>query len=219
MADGGKEVLNLAVICGRVADAIGGDHRQIQGTRDADRRLISPLFFALLMALQFDIDILAAEDARQLFDRLASGFFAAAHQAPQPMALRRLLSDRPGRMRIARDHRRLPRLALCGFPHLELRDELAKILIAFTRFAKQGQARRFVLVLVRQPCRRREPRPEARDRDLRSDVRTDVISLCAGVEAGRAVDAVVVEQRHCRHLQRGRPLDQALPAARQPEES
>ena len=47
---------------------------------DADRSLIAPFFLAFLMALQFDIDILAAEDAHQSFDCFASGFFSATHQ-------------------------------------------------------------------------------------------------------------------------------------------
>ncbi len=101
-------------------------------------------------------------------------------------------------------------LALCCFAHLELRNELAEILIALPRCAKQRQARRLAGMLMRQPGRRRQPRPEAGDGNLRADVRANATALRAGVKTGRAVDAVMVEQRHCRHLQRRCPLDQAL---------
>ena len=40
---------------------------------------------------------------------------------------------------------------LGGFPHLELRDELAKILITFAGFAQQWQACWLRYVLMRQP--------------------------------------------------------------------
>ena len=80
IADGRKEILNLAVVCSRVANAVGGDQRQIQRVRDADRSLISPFLLAFLMALQFDVDIFAPEEIDQLLDCFASFFFAAAGQ-------------------------------------------------------------------------------------------------------------------------------------------
>ena len=72
VADGGEEVEDLAVVCGGVADAVGGEHRQLQRTCDAKRRLVAPLFLALAVPLQFDVDILAAEDARRAV-RLSRG--------------------------------------------------------------------------------------------------------------------------------------------------
>ena len=45
---------------------------------------------------------------------------------------------------------------LGGFAHFEARDELTKILIANLRCAKQEQARRLMIMLVRKPGRRRE---------------------------------------------------------------
>ena len=45
----------------RVADAIGGQQRQMQFARDFHGRLIARFFFAAKMPLQFHIDIFAAE--------------------------------------------------------------------------------------------------------------------------------------------------------------
>ena len=52
----------------------------MQRARNANGRLVAPLLFALLVALQLDIDILAAEDSHQLFHRRAAFSFAAARQ-------------------------------------------------------------------------------------------------------------------------------------------
>jgi hypothetical protein len=75
-------------------------------------------------------------------------------------------------------------LALCRFAHLELRDQLTKILIALARCAEQRQARRFLGMLMRQPGRRREPRPEAGDGNLGSDVRANGAALSRWCESG-----------------------------------
>jgi hypothetical protein len=78
MADRREQILYFAVVLGRVANAVGCDQRKVQGTRDADGSLIPPFLFALAMALQFDVDVLTAEDARQLFNGFACRRFTAA---------------------------------------------------------------------------------------------------------------------------------------------
>ena len=80
MPNCGKEIQNLAVVCRRIANSIRREHWQLQRMGNANRSLIAPLLLAFPMTLQFDIDILAAEDVNQPFDGLASGFFASAHQ-------------------------------------------------------------------------------------------------------------------------------------------
>ena len=80
VADGGKEVLNLALIRRRITNAVGGNHRQTERTCNADRSLVAPLFLALLVALQFDINVLVTEDAYELFDCFAAGCFTAARE-------------------------------------------------------------------------------------------------------------------------------------------
>src|SRR6266851_578270 len=75
-----KEIQHLTVIRGGVPHAVGCNHRQLQGTGDAKRRLVPPLLFALVMPLQLDVDTAGTEDANQPLDRLAASFLTAAHQ-------------------------------------------------------------------------------------------------------------------------------------------
>ena len=136
MADGCEQILNLAVILGCIANAIGCDHRQAQGTRNADGCLIPPFFFALPVALQFDVNILVSEDARQLFDQsrgplLRRHAASAAASGPSSPPVRQ---TRPEAYWLRSSNVRRT-LALGCFAHLELRNELAEILIAFTRCA------------------------------------------------------------------------------------
>ena len=113
MADGRKEILNLAVVFGRIANAVCRDQRKIQGTCDADSGLIPPFLFALPMALQFDVDVFAAEDARQLFNGLAARRFAAARKRRGQWALiASREADQTGGV-LLQDHRSCRALALC----------------------------------------------------------------------------------------------------------
>jgi hypothetical protein len=76
----GKEVQNLPLVTRGVADSIGRQDWKLQGTRDPYRSLIPPLLLALAMPLQFDVDVVRAEDTNQLFDGLTACLFASAHQ-------------------------------------------------------------------------------------------------------------------------------------------
>ena len=90
MADAGEDVEHFALRRLRVADAIGGEQRQMQFARDFDRRLVARFFVAVEMALQFDVDIFAAEEFAELphaFDA-ALRFLRAPARAPAD--LRRL---------------------------------------------------------------------------------------------------------------------------------
>src|SRR5579871_2905861 len=80
IADGGKQIQNLAIIVFSVTDTIGSQHWQLQGACNPDRSLVSPFLFALAMTLQFDIDIVGAEDANQPLYRPAASFFSRVHQ-------------------------------------------------------------------------------------------------------------------------------------------
>jgi hypothetical protein len=60
------------------------------------------------------------------------------------------------------------------------------------RGAEQQQARGFCGRLMRQPCRRLQPRTEGRDRNLRANVRLYSASLGCGVETRHAVEAIAV---------------------------
>ena len=210
MPDSCKQILNLAVVFNRVANAVRCDQRKVQGMCDADSSLIPPLLFALPMALQFDIDVPAAEDTHHLFNCLACRRFATTRERRGQRALiPSREADQTGGV-LAEIVEVRCALALRGLTHLELRDELTEILIALTRRAEQRQPRRLFGMLMGQPRRRRQPRPEAGDGNFSADVRADCTAFCAGMEAGRAVHAVVVEQCDRRHFERGCPLDQAF---------
>ena len=77
VADGGEDVAELAVVRGGVADAVGGEQRKMQVAGDFDGDAVAGFFFAVEVALQFDVDIVGAEDAGEAID-CASGFGRAA---------------------------------------------------------------------------------------------------------------------------------------------
>src|SRR5579859_3474525 len=63
-------------------------------------------------------------------------------------------------------------------------------------------------MLVRQPRRRRQTRPEAGDGNLCSDMCRDTVSFCAGMESSGAVDAISIEKSHPWHPEFHGSLDQ-----------
>src|ERR1700735_1566323 len=144
-----KEIQNLAVVWCGMADSVRGEHWQPKRLRDANGGLIAPLLFAFPVTLQLDIDILAAKGAYQLFDGLAAGFFSTAHEGGgQRTLVPSGEADQAGSVLLqvieGRGTFHLRRLT-----HLELCDELAKILIACPRFAEQGKTRWLGSVLMR----------------------------------------------------------------------
>jgi hypothetical protein len=78
IADTGKQVQYLAVVCRGISHTIGCKHRQLQCAGDPKRSLIAPLFFALTVPLQLDIDAIRAKDADQPLDRLTASFLTAS---------------------------------------------------------------------------------------------------------------------------------------------
>ena len=72
VADGGEDVAEFAVLRGGVADAVGGEQRKMQRSGDVEGGAVAGFLFAMEMALQFDIDIVGAEDVRQV-DRPGDG--------------------------------------------------------------------------------------------------------------------------------------------------
>ena len=68
VADGGEGVAQFAALRDGVADSVGGEQREMQRLSDVDGGAVAGFFFALEMALQFDVDILGSEDADELID-------------------------------------------------------------------------------------------------------------------------------------------------------
>ena len=78
----------------------------------------------------------------KLFDRLAACRFAAAHKRRGQRALIASGQADQAASILAQIIERCRALAFCRFAHLELRDELAEILVALARRAQQRQPRR-----------------------------------------------------------------------------
>src|ERR1700727_484588 len=55
-------------------------------------------------------------------------------------------------------------------------------------------------MLVRQPCRRRKPRTQARYGNLRADMRPDVVPLRTGMATRGPIETIAIEQRKRGHL-------------------
>jgi hypothetical protein len=72
-----EEVQNLSVIGSRMTDAIGRENRQLQGARNPNGCLITPLFLALMVSLHFNVDIVSTKDSDQLLYGFTANFFAA----------------------------------------------------------------------------------------------------------------------------------------------
>jgi hypothetical protein len=112
------------------------------------------------MALQFDIDVFAAKDARELFDCLAPGTLPAPNQCggQRPFVTARQAYQTGGVLVQIVEGRSA--IVLRHLAHLELGHELTEVLIAFPRLAEQWQPDRFRFVTVRQPCGRRKASSE-----------------------------------------------------------
>src|ERR1700730_502818 len=126
-----EDVQALAVVGNCIADAIRGEHRQFQGSGNPNRSLIPPLFLTFLMALQLNVDALTTKDVNQLLYSFSASNFAAVHQRScQRSFVSTRKANQPGCV--------LLYIFECGcalslglIAHLEPRDELAEVLIAF----------------------------------------------------------------------------------------
>ncbi len=88
VADGGEGIAKLPPLRNGVADAVGGQQRKIQRTRNVDRSAIAGLFFALKMPLQFNVDIFRAENSDELIDAAPCFVHAALLQSRSQRPLR-----------------------------------------------------------------------------------------------------------------------------------
>ncbi len=76
VVDSGEGITKFATLRDGVADAISSEQRKIQRTGDINGGAVARFFFALEVALQFDVDIFGTEDANELIN-VASGFVKA----------------------------------------------------------------------------------------------------------------------------------------------
>ena len=224
VADGGEGVAQFASFGSGVADAVGGEQRKMQRAGDVDGGAVAGFFFAMEVALQFDVDIFGAEDADELID-LAASFvdaallqgcgeraFVAAGEADQAFGVffEFLCAD-------------------CAFAflgaQLHFGDQAAEVLVAGAGGDEEGKTECHHGLSFRAergihiPCGllsvgffdsasaslRAAPAPlrmtcvESDAGDFRADVRLDLGFFRGQVKARSAVDAVGVEQRHGGH--------------------
>ena len=57
ISNAGEDIEDLALVRRGIADAVGGQQRQTKAFRKRDRLLIDRFFFAIVVPLQFDVDI------------------------------------------------------------------------------------------------------------------------------------------------------------------
>ena len=77
VANRGEDIAERAIVRRGVADAVGGEQRKVEVAGDLDCNAVAGFFFAMKVALQFDVNVVAAEDASEVFDR-AAGFSGAS---------------------------------------------------------------------------------------------------------------------------------------------
>ena len=77
VAGAGEDVHQRAIAGMCVADAVGGDDGELEGAGEAECGLIAGFLLTELMALEFDVDIVAAVEGGELFEEGAACGFAA----------------------------------------------------------------------------------------------------------------------------------------------
>jgi hypothetical protein len=77
MADGGEEVEDFAVVGFGVADAVGGDDGELERAGEAERGLIASFLIAELVALELDVDVVAAVKVGEVFEEGTGCGFAS----------------------------------------------------------------------------------------------------------------------------------------------
>ena len=202
VADGGEEVEDFAVAGLGVADAVGGDGGEVHGAGEAEGGLVAGFFFALVVALEFDVDIVGAVEADESFEEGAGGGFAACCECGGERAFVAAGEAEEAGGILGEVVVGGCAFGLGGLTHFELGDELAEILIAGAGGAEEGEttsrpgtrASGATPALMGEPGGWSEARAECGGGDFCADVGADAVALAAGVHAGGAVEAVAVEE-------------------------
>src|SRR5580658_1101588 len=69
----GEYVEDFALCLGRVADAVGGDEGQLEGAGEIEDGLVAGFFFAIEMALEFDVNVAGPEGAGEVGEGFGGG--------------------------------------------------------------------------------------------------------------------------------------------------
>ncbi len=130
VVDSSEEIKDFTIVCSRISNSVSGDYWKLQRTSDSDSSLIPPFLLPFIVTLQFDINIFAAEDVGQPFDRLISSILSAMNERGSQWSF--VASSKAYEVGAILLQLILGRSAflLCRFAHFELCYELTKILIA-----------------------------------------------------------------------------------------
>ena len=118
IANAGEDIENLPLFRLGVLRALRGQQRQAKAARQLDGRLIAGFLLAVVVALQFDINILVPKDGDELFERAAACLscrrwpahgqwaFVAAGQADQAIGIFGEIVKRSDGLRLRTAYRR-----------------------------------------------------------------------------------------------------------------
>src|SRR5438105_7929376 len=172
-----EDVENLAFSRQSVTNTVGRHERQPERFGKYHRLLIDRFFFAIVMTLQFDIDVFATKDVDQSIESFTAAFIRNGSGEWTVLATREadetagVLSDL-----IFRD---------CAFTlrraEFHASQEPAKILVTLARFGEER--------IANACC----------GSDFSADMRLETGFLRSEIKSRRAVNAVAVEKGHCRH--------------------
>jgi hypothetical protein len=130
MSDGGEEVEDFAVTGLGVADAVGGDDGEAEGASEAKGSLVAGFLIAELVALELDVDVVAAVEAGELFEEGAGCGFAAGGEGGSERAFIAASEAEEAFGILGEVVEGGGAFGLGGLTHFELRDEPAEILVA-----------------------------------------------------------------------------------------
>src|SRR5258708_28033832 len=81
MPDAGEHVERFASLRMCMVHAVGGNERKLMRAGEIDEGLVASLFEAVIVPLQFDVEIVCAEDADELLKFGGIGVSGEAHEA------------------------------------------------------------------------------------------------------------------------------------------
>ncbi len=142
MADGREHIQHFAFVLRGIANAVGRKDGQTQALGDAERRLVAGLFGTVAVTLQFHVDVAAAEDVDQLLHALPACVFTSVVERRSQRAFVASGKADQTMQKLRQDRCQGAPFALVRLAHLEAGNELAKVLVADARRAKQWKTDR-----------------------------------------------------------------------------
>ena len=209
VADARHHVVELLVLLARVANAVRGEERKPQASREVDECRVAPLLFAQMVPLQLDVQP-PGEDPGEPLEQRPRRVEAALPKRPRHWRLvpaRRRVEPLRVRGHLLERHRRLA----LRLPERAGGDEPAEILVARAVLDEEREARKggrkgrpYVSTLVGAGL------APALQSHLRPHQRPDARRLRRFPEPRRAVDAVALDEGDGRDLEPRGLFDEVL---------